>query len=91
MKRMKIINTTRVMQQIGQNKTMSHVDFSRALGLNRSTVSNIISELIEVGVVLEDSIGESTVIGGRKPIHLRLNNRSDSLADWEYTRNPIPP
>ncbi len=74
MNRTKIINTTRVMRQIWTNKTISRVNIARSLNLNKSTVSNIITSLLEEGVVIEDSIGESTVMGGRKPINLKLNS-----------------
>lgn len=75
MKRTKIINTTRVMRHIWLHKRVSRIEIARALGLNKSTVSNIINELLEVGILMEDSIGESTVMGGRKPINLKLNSR----------------
>lgn len=50
---------------------MSRADVARQIGLSRSTVSAIVSELIDDGLVKEVGSGNSR--GGRRPILLALN------------------
>lgn len=49
------------------------MDIARNLGLNKSTVSNIVSELLYAGIVIEGEVGEPGALGGRRPIALSLN------------------
>jgi len=66
-------NTSLVAQLIWRSRGISRVDIARELDLYRSTVTNIISALIENGVVYEGEEGNSMAKGGRKPIIIRLN------------------
>ncbi len=68
------INRQNILNLIREKSPISRVAISRVTGLNKSTISNIISELIDEGLVLEGEAGESPV--GRKPIGLSLNGRS---------------
>lgn len=68
-------NTSLVAQTIWKMGEVSRVDISRALRLYRSTVTNIISFLLESGVVLEGSAKASAAHGGRKAIELVLNEK----------------
>ena len=68
-------NTSLVAQIIWRNRGISRVAIARELRLYRSTVTNIISSLIESGVVYEGEEGTGMSRGGRKPITLRLNAR----------------
>jgi len=66
--RLNVLNTIRDLQAI------SRVKISKITGLNKSTITNIVGELIEEGLVYEESLGQSAV--GRKPIILKLNEKS---------------
>ena len=74
MNRTRIINATRILNTIWIHRTVSRVDIARLLDLNKSTVSHIIGEFMEAGILVEDSIGESSTQGGRRPINLRMNS-----------------
>ncbi len=74
MKRTKIINTTRVLNYIWIRRVASRIDIAKALDVNKSTVSNIVAELMDAGIIVEDSVGEAGNQGGRKPINLRINS-----------------
>ncbi|MEA2063063.1 MAG: ROK family transcriptional regulator [Gemmatimonadota bacterium] len=68
------INRLNVLNIIRERKAIARVDISRITGLNKSTISNIVGELIRDELVVEKSLGYSAV--GRKPIILELNERS---------------
>ena len=66
-------NVSLVARSIWEHKTISRVDLARELGLYRSTVTNIISFLIEKGIVEEGEAVSSSSHSGRKAITLSLN------------------
>lgn len=66
-------NTTMVAQLIWRHNGVSRIDISRQLKLNKSTVSNIISSLLEAGLVNEGEYKDACTQGGRKPIELTIN------------------
>jgi len=68
-------NTSLVSQLIWKSPGISRVDIARDLSLYRSTVTNIISALIDNDVVYEGEEGSGMSRGGRKPIILRLNEK----------------
>lgn len=65
-------NTSLVAQLIWKQGGLSRVDISRTLQLNKSTVSNIISYLMDIGLVNEGEHREAASQGGRKPIELTI-------------------
>lgn len=67
-------NTALVTETIWRKGEISRVDISRTLSLYRSTVTNIISFLLDSGVVLEGETSASPSQGGRKPILIRIND-----------------
>lgn len=73
----KKMNKTIVLDTIRQRQPLSRADISAAIGLNKATVSSLVSELIDSQLVTEIGPGESS--GGRKPT-LLLFNRSAGYA-----------
>ena len=73
-KRSRIINTSRVLREIWINKEISRIQIAKNLHLDKSTISSIVSELIDSGVISETAVGEAGPLGGRKPVFLRLDN-----------------
>ncbi|GJM69054.1 hypothetical protein HMSSN036_12700 [Paenibacillus macerans] len=71
------MNKTIVLDTIRQRQPLSRADISTAIGLNKATVSSLVSELIDSRLVAEIGPGESS--GGRKPT-LLLFNRSAGYA-----------
>ena len=61
------------MREIWINREISRVDIARSLGLDKSTISNNVNELLEMGVIVESSEGASGPQGGRKPVNIKLN------------------
>ena len=66
-------NTSLVAQLIWRQGGLSRVDIARQLQLNKSTVSNIISYLMEIGLVNEGDHKDAASQGGRKPIELTIS------------------
>jgi glucokinase-like ROK family protein len=70
------LNRGRVIDALRDRGTASRAELARATGLSRSTVSSIVSDLIESGMLTEQS--EATGVahgeaGGRPPVLLSLN------------------
>ena len=74
-KRTKLINASRVMREIWVQRRISRVDIANSLGLNKSTITHLVNELMECGLVRADSVGSASPQGGRKPIYLTLNEK----------------
>lgn len=66
----KNMNTSCVLNAIRENGKISRADIARRTGLTPATVSNITSELLELGLVEEAERGTSS--GGRKPVMLSI-------------------
>jgi len=69
-------NRDLVLKTIFANETISRAEIARVTRLTRTTVSNIVSSLLEEGLVSEVGFGES--IGGKAPVLLSL------IADARY-------
>lgn len=72
------MNRSRILRVIWHHPNTSRVDAAARLGLDKSTVSSIVSELIDGGLVREAAQGDASPQGGRRPVHLELN------ADYGY-------
>ncbi len=70
------INRAAILNLIREHQPIPRIALSRLSNLNKSTVSSIVSDLLEEKLIYETPSEEST--GGRKPILLRLN-RSEYL------------
>lgn len=66
-------NERYVLREVINHKQISRSQISRNLHLNKVTVSQIVTKLIEHGLLVEVGAGESTLHGGRKPALLSLN------------------
>lgn len=68
---MKSTNKVAVLEQIFIGEPISRAQIAKVTKLTPPTVSSMVKELIDDGLVIETTTGES--IGGRKPILLSLN------------------
>ena len=68
-------NISHVFETVWKNKEISRIDISRKLELYRSTVSNIITTLLNNNVIIEGEQGTVTEKGGRKPVFLSVNKK----------------
>ena len=61
-----------VLRLIWQHRSVSRADIARLAGLSRSTVSEIVGEILPMGIVIEGGEGPSQ--GGRRPIVLEFRD-----------------
>jgi len=71
--RIRNINIGLVLRSIEKNGSISRADVGRIVGLSPPTISDIVKDLIERGIVQEIGKGDSS--GGKKPILLKINSR----------------
>lgn len=70
-------NLSEVLQLIWREQQLSRAEISRRKELSRSTVSQIVEELLELGLVKEVGAGESK--GGRRPIVLQFDDDAGAI------------
>ena len=82
------INQTLVLRMIRENPGISRIAISRELGLNRSTITHIVSDLLERKLIVEKSLSRDSSPGsgrgGRKPVGLRLNPDAGRILGVEW-------
>ena len=67
-KDIRAVNRWEIIKQILHSYPISRVDIWNITGLNKATVSTIVKEWIDAGLLAESQLGHSE--GGRKPILL---------------------
>ncbi len=72
-RRSRLINSSRVIHQLWIEDQLSRADLSTRLALTKSSVSNIVNDLIVRGIIMENEILDSSPKGGRRAIGLMLN------------------
>ena len=72
-RRTRLINSSRVLRQLWIEEQLSRAELAKRLELNKSSMSNIVNDLIVQGIVKEQDVFEPGPKGGRKAIGLSLN------------------
>lgn len=72
-RRTRIITSSRVVRQLWIDGNLSRAELAKLLGLNKSSMSNIVQDLIDQKIVIETEEKESGPKGGRKATGLELN------------------
>lgn len=83
----KQINKSIVLNTIRRKEGISRAGIAEFTGLNKSTVSFLVDELIKEGLVREIGPGESK--GGRKPIMLTINEKGGCVIGVDLGVNYI--
>jgi glucokinase-like ROK family protein len=83
----KQINKSIVLNTIRKKGIISRADLANITGLNKSTISSLVDELIKDGFVEEEGPGESK--GGRKPIMLMINSLAGCVIGVDLDVNYI--
>jgi predicted NBD/HSP70 family sugar kinase len=65
----------RIVRTIWQNPRISRVGIAERLSLDKSTVTNQVARLIDIGLIEEIDEGSAGTRGGRRPIHLAMNRK----------------
>ncbi len=77
-------NQTLVLKAVRQNPGISRIRIAADLGLNRSTITHIVNDLLSRGIVGEVEIPRESKVGGRKPIGLVLEKRNCTIMGIEW-------
>lgn len=81
------INESLVLSEIRENRLSSRTEIAGRTGLSLPTVSAISAGLLELGLVEEREVGEST--GGRKPVLLALRAEAGFAVGVKVTENRL--
>lgn len=63
-------SASRIFKAVWKNPGICRIDIADLLGFDKSTVSNQVNNLIELGLLEEIEEGNASIKGGRKPIQL---------------------
>lgn len=66
-RRTRLINSSRIIHRLWIEDELSRADLAARLGLNRSSVSNIVADLMQRGIVRENEIIDPGPKGGEEP------------------------
>jgi glucokinase-like ROK family protein len=80
-------NYSLVFESIRSRGESSRVDLARATNLTASTITNIVKELVNAGLVVE--LGPGISVGGRRPTILKINDRFGYAVGISLTRSWI--
>lgn len=89
MAKMNTVNISRILRLIWMRRGISRIEISRALGLDKSTVTNITTRLLNDGLIVCLEEGEASSRGGRKPIGLAVNRDHGSILGIELGTDRI--
>jgi predicted NBD/HSP70 family sugar kinase len=70
MRKISDINAARILNAVWTSKSISRIELSRRLSLDKSTVTKIVSDLMAKKLIRTSLKGDSGPNGGRKPIEL---------------------
>jgi predicted NBD/HSP70 family sugar kinase len=65
----------RIFRTVWRKPGISRVDIASSLSLDKSTVTNQVNRLIDLGLIIETEEGEASCKGGRRPIQLVINKK----------------
>lgn len=80
-------NSRLVLRVIYEDEAISRADIARKTGLTRTTVSAVVGELIEQGLVEETGAGQSS--GGRLPVLLRVAHEAHGVLALSFEDTQI--
>jgi predicted NBD/HSP70 family sugar kinase len=81
------INRATILNLIRERQPISRVIISKITRLNKSTVSNIVSELIKEEYLIEELVSDNKI--GRNPLQLRLNQGRHFVGAVNFDTNLI--
>ena len=82
-------NRQRVLEILRVQGQISQADIARATGLSRTTVSSLISELKEAGLVLDVDARPARVRGGRPGVQLVLRDPAQLVAGIDFGHSHV--
>lgn len=81
---MRELNRSLVLDTVKRHGPLSRAAIAREASLAKPTVSAIVEKLIAEGLVRETGMGPTAAVGGRPPILLEFNNRSQFIVGIQF-------
>lgn len=81
------VNESAILELIREKGPISRSDLARLLRLSPPTITRIVNPLIEAGLVIEGSTGDSK--GGRRPIMLTFNSQASLIVGVYVGQNIV--
>ncbi len=72
-------NRRRVLRMLYQDEVNTRAALAAVTGLTKPTISNLVGELIDEGLVVEEGLGRASGSGGKRPTLLAFNPRARHL------------
>jgi predicted NBD/HSP70 family sugar kinase len=82
-------NRQRVMEIVRMHGRVSQADIARATGLSRTTVSTLVAELKESGLVVDLETTPRQARGGRPGVELALRDPSQFVAGFDFGHSHV--
>jgi predicted NBD/HSP70 family sugar kinase len=82
-------NRQRVMEILRVQGRVSQADIARATGLSRTTVSTLVAELKEAGLVVDLESSPHAARGGRPGVELALRDPSQVVAGFDFGHSHV--
>jgi len=80
----KQVNRALILKTIRDEKAISRIEVAQKLGLHKSTISTIVSDLLNTGIVREISLQDNGSGVGRKRIYMEINPSFGSVLGIEF-------
>lgn len=77
------LNKIRVLREIWLKDGISRIEISKKLNLDKSTITKITNQLLDMNFIKTTTIGKTGPLGGRKPISLSINRNKGSFLGIE--------
>jgi len=84
-KLIKEMNKSAVLSTLYAENSISRAQLAKRTKISKSTVSQIVDELIDENLVIEVEVGKSTKKGGRRPIQLKVNPDAANIVGIEIS------
>ena len=78
------MNRSRVLRTVWRTPLLSRIEIAGRLGLDKSTVSSLVNELIDQKMIHAVAEGDASKQGGRRPVLLRINPTYGSVLGFEF-------
>jgi len=83
----RLSNNNLLLRLLWQHQVISRADLARLTGMSRPSISAIVAEHLELGLISEIGHGESS--GGRRPILLRFEDDAHLIAGLDFGASHI--
>lgn len=78
-------NASTVLQTLYKHGSLTRSQLAKRTGMSAATITRIVTQLLEQGIVLEGQMGKST--GGRRPVYVQIDHSKLYIASLKLLRD----